>query len=523
MSASPYRVLGVEVPPMLGRERLFDRLCRHLTKASPDHVSAIGPRLVGKSVVLKHLASHFAQDHFVGSVYWDLRYSTPRTDAEFRSQFAERLRAAIKPTKPDLAGNIEPDDEAVSDLLFYVLDELHRDGVRMLAVLDGFDHLLGDLGITRNLWDELRTLTQTSGLCLVTGSRARLLDLCMDEESRTSNFWQIFHDPPLQVGIFQDHDWAGFLAPFVPSGIWIDGSAEKEIRNWTGGVPVLAAGLADRLIERHRKGETIFKADVDRTARKMASAPLSTVLALWNDCSIDLQSLLTELSDSVVPVSGVPDHLQRELILRGYARESRGGLRSSCGLMAAYARERKSQVAYLNRLFGRPGRFENNIQGMLELRLEGITEQADPKLAGFVKNAIRDLHPDPDNAAMWMRNVADTALDLIWQAELPVNKSLPENWKSLYTVGEAPDRLPQSSGAQCHALRLVTGTGKNRRIAQFVTKPTCLLVDHIHSIGNFGQHREGQEISLPTAASFCLSAVELCERLSEELPRYPAH
>ena len=519
MSASPYRVLGVEVPPMLGRERLFDRLCRHLTKASPDHVSAIGPRLFGKSVMLKHLASHFPQDHFVGSVYWDLRYSTPRTDAEFRNQFARQVKDRLQSVRPDLAEYLEPDDEEVSDLLMLLFDTLKDDGVRLLAVLDGFDHLLGDLGITRNLWDELRALTQTSGLCLVTGSRARLLDLCMDEESRTSNFWQVFHDPPFEVGIFEDDDWAGFLAPFVASGIAMDGSAEKEIRNWTGGVPVLAAGLADRLMAKHRKGETISKADVDRTAREMASAPLSTVLALWNDCSIDLQSLLTELSDSDVPVSDVPDRRQRELLSRGYARESRSGLRSSCRLMAAYARERKSEVAYLNRLFGRPGRFENNIQGMLELRLEGIANRADPKLAGLVKNAIRDLHPDPDTAVMWMRNVADTAFDLIWKAELPVNKSLPEDWKSLYTVGEAPDRLPQSRGAQCHALRLFTGTEKNPRVAQFVTKPTCLLVDHIHSIGNFGQHRGGQEISLPTAASFCLSAIELCERLTMELPR----
>lgn len=243
MSASPYRVPGGEVPPMLGRERLFGRLCRHLAKATPDHVSVIGPRLFGKSVVLKHLASHPPEGNFVGSLYWDLRYGTPRTDAEFRSQLAERLRGAVKPARPDLAADLEPGDEAVSDLLFYVLDELQRDSARMLAVLDGFDHLLGDFGITRNLWDELRTLAQTGGLCLVTGSRARLYDLCKDEESRTSNFWQVFHDPPFKVGIFEEGDWAGFLAPFASSGIRTDSSAEKEIRNWTGGVPVLAAEI----------------------------------------------------------------------------------------------------------------------------------------------------------------------------------------------------------------------------------------------------------------------------------------
>ena len=139
MSESPYRETSGEVPPMLGREQLFSQLCRHLTKTPPDHVSAIGPHLFGKSVMLKHLASHFPPDRFVGSLYWDLRYGTPKTDAEFRSQFAERLRVAVKSARPDLAGDLQPEDDAVSDLLFYVLDEFHRDNLRVLAVLDGFD------------------------------------------------------------------------------------------------------------------------------------------------------------------------------------------------------------------------------------------------------------------------------------------------------------------------------------------------------------------------------------------------
>ena len=519
MSESPYQVPGGKVPSMLGRERLFGQLCRHLTKATPDHVSVIGPHLFGKSVMLKHLASHVPQGHFVASMYWDLRYGTPRTDAEFRSQFAERLRVTVKPVRPDLAGDLDPGDDAVSDLLFYVLDELQRDRLRVLAVLDGFDHLLGDFGITKNLWDELRTLAQTGGLCLVTGSRARLLDLCKDEESRTSNLWQIFHDPPFHVGILDDDDWAGFLAPFVSRGVSTDSSAEKEIRNWTGGVPVLAAALAGRLITEHRSGDTISKADVDHVAGAMANEPLEAVRALWRDCSIEVQSLLSELASGPVVVSDMPNRQKRELLFRGFARESRNGLRSSCRLMAAYARQRKDEVDYLNRLFGDPDRFDSNILGMLELRLDAIANGADPKLAGFVRNAIRDLLPNPTASVVWMRSIAETALDLIWKAELPADRSLPERWKSLYEVGKAPDRLPTWRGPQCHLLRLVTGTKRNRRITNCVTKPTCLLVDHIHSTGNFGQHREGQGVSLSTAASFCLSAVELCERLSEELPR----
>lgn len=220
MSASPYQVLGVEVPPMLGRERLFRQLCRHLTKATPDHVSVIGPRLFGKSVLLNHLASHFPQDHYVGSLYWDLRFNTPRTDAEFRSQLAERLQDSLRSEEPELAEYLEPDDEAVSDLLRLVFEELHSEDRRVLVVLDGFDHLLGDFGITRNLWDELRTLAQTGGLCLVTGSRARLYDLCKDEESRTSTSGRSSTIPRSRLASFRTKIGTGFWHRLPPGGSW---------------------------------------------------------------------------------------------------------------------------------------------------------------------------------------------------------------------------------------------------------------------------------------------------------------
>ncbi len=392
MSASPYQVLGTGVPRMLGRERLFDRLCGHLTKRSPDHVSVVGPRLFGKSVLLNHLASHFG------------------------------------------------------------------------------------------------------GLCFVTGSRARLYDLCKDEESRTSNFWQIFHDPPFRVGRFEDEDWHGLLAPFAPRGITVDGSAEKEIRNWTGGVPVLVAALADRLIAGRRGGDAISKADVDRVAGAMADEPLDSVRALWDDCPIELRSALTELSTTGnLRATEVPERRKRELLFRGFAQEFRSGLRSSCGLMAAYTHRRKDEVAYLNLLFGDPDRFDDNVQGMLELRLEGIASGADPKLAGFVRNAIRDLRPDPNGAVVWMRSIANTALDLIWEAELGPLRSLPDSWKSAGIEFEG-GRLPRNPGKQCGILRGITGTGQSLRVAKFVTKPTCLLVDHLHSVGNFGQHPEGQRV-----------------------------
>ena len=60
MKQNPYRVLGARVPPLLGRRDLVARIEHHLDKASPDHVSVVGPAMYGKSVVLKEIARRYA-------------------------------------------------------------------------------------------------------------------------------------------------------------------------------------------------------------------------------------------------------------------------------------------------------------------------------------------------------------------------------------------------------------------------------------------------------------------------------
>ena len=354
MSDKPYQVLGVGIPAMLGRKKLFGKLCRHLTKATPDHMCVVGPPLFGKSVLLNHLASHFRDrsNHYVTSLYWDLRHATPETDNEFRRSFAERVKDALERTQPDLAEYLELEAEELSDLLHLVFDEMKSQGIRFLAVLDGFDHVLARSGITKNLWDELRNLGQMPSLRLVTGSRSPLRELCRTEDSRTSDFWEIFYDTPLQIGCFEDHDWAGFLGPANSRGVLIDGSGLKEVKNWTGGVPVLAAALAERLLEETSEAGLLDKSKVDQIGEDLVEKRRELLGALWDECSIELRSDLAAVAKGHVPLAEVPDQRRRDLELRGFARSSGNKLHSSCRLMTRYAHQRGAEVANLQRLFG---------------------------------------------------------------------------------------------------------------------------------------------------------------------------
>ena len=384
MNDTPYQVLGVGIPPMLGRERLFEKLCSHLTKPTPDHMCVVGPELFGKSVLLNHLASHFKDksDHYVTSLYWDLRHSTPLTDDEFRRRLAERIKGALQSVQPELAEYLELENEGITDLLHLVFDEMDSKGLRFLAVLDGFDHVLAGSGITRNLWDEMRNLGQKASLRLVTGSRSRLRELCKTEDSRTSDFWEIFYDTPLLVGCFENHDWSGFLNPFKLRGSRVGRFRLKEIANWTGGAPVLAAALAGRLLAEAPEGASLSKPHVDSIAEEMAEERRELLAALWNDCPIELQSELAALAKRDVSLSEVLDRHRRDLELRGFARSSGNKLRSSCRLMARYAQQQAGEVNNLRRLFGDTERFERNIRSLLELRLPQI-HSADSELTGL--------------------------------------------------------------------------------------------------------------------------------------------
>ena len=515
MSDSPYQVLGVGIPPMLGRERLFAELCRHLTKSTPDHVCVVGPPLFGKSVLLNHLASHFkeAGDHYVTALYWDFRHGTPMTDDEFRQRFAERIKDALKPTQPELAEYLEFKEEGLRDLLHLVFDDMEHKGLRFLAVLDGFDHVLAGSGITRNLWDEMRDLGQKASLRLVTGSRRRLRELCKTEESRTSDFWEIFYDSPLEVGCFKNHDWSGFLNPFKLHGVTLDSSALKEIANWTGGVPILAASLAERLLTGASQDTSLSKPNVDAIAEEMGKEKQDLLVALWDNCPIELRSDLAELANGEVPLSEVPDQRRRDLELRGFACPAGNKLRSSCRLMARYAQQQADEVESLRRLFGDAERFESNIQSLLELRLAQV-RGADPELIDYIERAIRDMRPNPAHSVVWARSIAERALDMIWKTELPEDRSLPDAWKFAgINFGEQGKFPEERLGEQCGILRRIT----EKKVSKVITKPTQLLVDHLHSVGNFGQHRGGSTVSVSIVASFCLSAISLCESLARDL------
>ena len=50
-----------------------------------------------------------------------------------------------------------------------------------------------------------------------------------------------------------------------------------------------------------------------------------------------------------------------------------------------------------------------------------------------------------------------------------------------------------------------------------VSRSTYFLLNHLQSIGDFGQHLEREEVPARFSSAVCFAAIELCEQLTREL------
>lgn len=531
----PYQVMGTRVPKMLGRRRLIELIERHVLKPSPDHVQLVGPTLYGKSVLLATLAARHetGNSHYLTAAYADLRHAPPVDDSAFRRRFAEVVKAALARKVPEIAEYIDLGDRGLHELLDLSFQELEQKKSRLLVVLDGFDHVLAGSGITRTLWDQLRALAQKSSLRLVTGSRQPLRELCKSEESRTSDFWEIFYDTPIVVGPFGQDDWDELLGPLTTRGVSVDSSARKELMNWSGGVPVLTAALLERLADAVHDGSSLSKSDVDRVAAEMLAHPPTHLQQLWEDCNIELRGDLAAFGETDgILLSDLPAPRQRALDGRGYGAPSGNKMRSACRLMARYALEQGPAVADLKRLFGTATDYLANIEGLLELRVGHLAGQAvDPQLLNYLRHSIRDVAGSPEMSLVAIRSLVQRALQLIWAKELGASRTLPDDWITEWQHAgvtarwlDGSKRVPSGAGDQMRALELLTGKKQGFnfivRKAKALTKSTFLLLDGLHGIGDFGQHLNDYP-ECPVTTSFAVAvvgnAIEFVSALTRDL------
>lgn len=494
---------------------------RRLDKPKPDHVSVIGPAHIGKTILLNALTARLNQDGkpFDGCIYWDVRRSRIESDADFYKGLAEQAAPAVATLDSGLASDLRAEGGGTYSVLRDVFEYLNEDGRKILLVMDELDLVLMASGVTRNLWDNLRSLAEKPGLRLMTGSRKPLRELCNSQDSRTSDFWNIFYPQPIRVEVFSEDDWQDVLTPFAQRQIQFERGADTEIMNWTGGVPALAAALCEKLWEESQDGVVISREHLNQVADAYFASDETILPSLWKECDADEQGDLHEIAQGEVLALNqhVPQLRYQSLTRKGYVVEQKGSLKPCCRAMEYYAKLHGSDATGMRRLFGSAKDYEKNLRGLLELRLSQI-QITNHDLRTQLTNAIQFLDSSPTTTIRQIRGIVDDAFNMIWTSEIP-DRKIPDKWIERWRysgVNNPPvGPVPSDGAVRCRLLSLMTESATT--VDTKVSRSTYYLIDSLHSYGNFGQHKQWEKVSIFTAAIACLTALELCAQLSVEL------
>jgi hypothetical protein len=514
----------------VGRAKLLERI-RELHR-SGQHISIVGARAIGKTAVLQAVVAQHetGSEVFAGAGIVDFRHDPPtsteaalkRVGGALQRIFETAAKGELKYLASEVSLDATP--EELYDQLKIALDMVAESKRSVLLVLDGCDPVLQNSAIPRNLWDNLRALAQSKALRLMTGSRDHLHRLCYNPDARTSDFFRIFYDEPLVVGPYGDADWKGLYAT---SEVRLDGSAEKEMVNWTGGHPDLVNLLLGRL--REVVGDkSATKLQVDEAAESLLSRASGRLDSLWIDCPEESRADVIQLLRGEVPAGDLPNERINCLVDRGIAVEVGKKLRLVNRFIERLASARKSDVGGAKKLFERPEDFATNIRTVLELRLAHV-QGGDAELRKLVRRCLGHLPSEPDGAVGGARDILDRALEIIWAVEAPdgaVPKKWLDHWKDTEVrtgkrINEAADYsrtpgIPEERGRQCGLLRLATGKQGVRPIASKVTKTAYVLLEHMSQVGDWKNHSKGTP-TVSMASAFCATAIELLDTLASDL------
>lgn len=523
MSSGAYHVFGADRADLRGRQKEIEQIRRLWLK---HHISIVAPKYYGKTVLMEHLERVALQEKgFSGVGLWDVRKKPANDDAAFWRKLYRCLKNQI-PASHDYL----PKDEntAVAETILDTFKFLECDRKRLLLLWDGVDELLLKGSLSDNLWNQLTALADLKSVTLILSSRRRLMDLLPTEEAKGSDFWRRFA-LVISLGCFQEPDWQSLIAPLSSMGIELDPSARDGLSEWSGGVPLLAAGLC-HVIQSEAQGKcTLTKANVDGAADKIDPRCVEMV---WRDLGLELQNEFAEIArkdaEGGIRRGELDAARLAELQSRGLVAETDHKFRAATRLLARHSVRVTNPMPNLRGLFGANDKFISNAPVMLEFRLAQVP-LLDADLKYHLSQILKSLD-HPSTAMEMMRGVFDRTATLVLKRDFPDDK-LPSGWVAEWEQRGKLDRndpaernreilecrVPKARANRRWLLKLLINSEPGGRTK--LRSSTFRLMEFVYEAGTYGHHAcdVGESIPVSFAMTACFAAVELCHHVVEDL------
>ena len=241
-----------------GRKTIIQDLVEGvLAPSQPLDYSIVGPKLIGKSRLLKHLASEegplrgpdpsgwrperFRDGHNVIIGHYDCDW--PDAQSHLTQFISQRLSMQLQEEKElgldwsHINGTTSPGQQ-----IGQIVRQLNQKQIRLVLLLDNFDHVLQKDSITPDMVNELRPLTNELGLVVATQSP--LHDL--NQSLASSPLFNVMHQ--LFVGLLEPtatKEWIDAYSQRSP----LTTQVKEALLRLAGGHPFLLARINDILME----------------------------------------------------------------------------------------------------------------------------------------------------------------------------------------------------------------------------------------------------------------------------------
>ena len=286
----------------IGRTREVEQVYSRLRNREFESTSIVGDYRIGKTSLLKYLASPEARaEHGMASdryyfVDVDLQLvpAAKRPEQLWRHILGRVRRHSVSRDITELATGLEGRGQLDAfdlDDFFQAVDD---QGKSIILLVDEFEHITTNENFGPDFYYSLRSLVIQHRLALVTSSRRELVELCHDETIKSSPFFNIFANVNLRL--FSESEYL-LMVRRALSGTGVDfSSAElQRIAGLAGLHPFFLQAACHMLFESYKLG-------YDEAAREKAlvkdfqGAAFRHFVSFWDNSSDDERITLTAMA-----------------------------------------------------------------------------------------------------------------------------------------------------------------------------------------------------------------------------------